>query len=758
MYETQAPEQLEQDAAREAQRTALQTLIARRLDEARKARLSSGIEDIWIEDEDAYNGVDDLSRPSRTKEFAPVRTTTGSQSTILLNITKPKTDTGVARVQEMLIPHDERPWEVGPTPVPELSDAAEGKDERQVTLADGTQASSADVAKAAMAKADASARLMSNQIDDWFVEGDTYGELRAVIRDAGRYGTGVLVGPTSVSKEDRKWSIQDGVAMTQVVSRTAPESKRVSFWDLFPDPSCGDDIHCGGYVFVRDYMTARKLRELAKSPGYDSETLAEVLAAGPQRKVRGDRERGAEQVGEVSSFDSDTYEVYYYYGDVPPETLISGGFVIVGFSDGKDPAAVAKQIDAAMQLATVPIVVTMVNDRIVRISMNPLEAGGFPVSVFCWEPVDGQIWGRGIPRKMRAAQVMLTAAVRRMMENGGMAAGPQVVTMNEAIRPWDGRYEITGRKGWHFTPTDEVKDVRQAFAVVSIESRQAELQAIIDFSLRMADELSNMPLLLQGIVGSAPDTLGGQEIAQTNATSPLKAIAKQFDDSLIVPTLKRYYAWAMQDPNVAEEAKGDHQCKARGASALVQRDRAGGFLAQMAPFVKDPAFKIDPEKWASELMRANHFNPSSIQYTDEEARQLEEQQAQQQPQDPRIQVAQINAQSAQEIAKNHDQVSLQKMRIDTDRDKAYIDAQTARTEVTHQAKMVELAQRERIAMLDYATQNKVTLDKIKADLAKTAMELRTQKELAGADGKGPQVTEPPTEPPGRAPEGEAYQK
>ena len=71
--------------------------------------------------------------------------------------------------------------------------------------------------------------------------------------------------------------------------------------------------------------------------------------------------------------------------------------------------------------------------------------------------------------------------------------------------------------------------------------------------------------------------------------------------------------------------------------------------------------------------------------------------------------------------------------------------------------MAELAQRERLAMLDYANQRQLTLDQVKADLAKEVMGIRAQFALAGMDGKGPQIAEPPTEPEGRAPEGQAYQ-
>jgi hypothetical protein len=64
-------------------------------------------------------------------------------------------------------------------------------------------------------------------------------------------------------------------------------------------------------------------------------------------------------------------------------------------------------------------------------------------------------------------------------------------------------------------------------------------------------------------------------------------------------------------------------------------------------------------------------------------------------------------------------------------------------------------------LLEYATQQKVSLDKVKADLAKTAMTLRTQRDLAGADHqlrRAEQVAKPAFEPPGRAQPGKAFQQ
>lgn len=740
MLDTPINDLADDDSARQeqmAQRAALETMLQRRLKASIDARRSSGIESIWQEDQDQYDGYDPLnpaegpaqptSKAQPLNSASTQRRGNGPRSRVFLNITKPKTDTSCARVSEMALPTDDRPWEYQPTPVPEIEDAIERQDERPIQLADGETATAAQVAATLQAKARDKAQRMQDHVDDWFVEGSVYSEMRKVLRDAARIGTGVLKGPVPVSRKDRRWRMQDGMAVLEVVERIAPTSVCKSAWDIFPDPSVTDNLHTGAWVWERDAMTARMVRGLAQLPGYDADELAEVLKEGPlgigEYEDRFQRQRN----GVSNRAHSETFEVWHYWGDIDAETLIAGNFVVPGVLDAMDEdddeskLNRAEQTLRALQLVTVPVMVSLINGRIVRVVANPLESGDFPFDVLPWEPVDGQIWGRGVPRKMGVAQRMLNAATRALLENAGMAAGPQIVAMRDYIEPADQSANITGRKLWWFTPKDDVRDVRAAFAVHTIEPVQQQLQAIIDFSLAMADQLSNLPLLMQGAQGQAPDTVGGMAMLQANATSPLKAIAKLADDLLFIPHLTRYYDWGMQDPLVPEEAKGDMRVKARAASALVYRDFLAGFLPQLLPFVKDPAFRLDPEKFIAELLRANRFNPEQVKLTSDQIKQLEEQQASAPP-DPRLAAAQITAeqrQAAQEMVLADKQAERQFKAEQADRDRQF-DAYVADVEFQIQA-------------MEFAGQKEITFDQLKAMLATKAMDIRNKREMFAAE-------------------------
>lgn len=704
----QGPQSEADQISGEAIVAALTETVTRRIRAAMQARQSSGIEQIWAEDQDQYDGIDDVNRPGKTDDSnSPASHQKSARSKVYLNITKPKTIIGIARVQEMLVPTDQKPWDTQPTPIPELLEAAEGGGDQVLTLKDGTQMPAETVARAAMAKAQIASDKMGDWIEDQFVEGSVYAELRKVIRDAGRLGTGVLKGPFPVSREQRKWRITDGTALLEMSDKISATSKKIDPRDFFPDPACGENIHNGSYVVERDYTTARQLRRLAKLPDYDGKAIADALREGPQSRAR-DYTRQQDKPGDTFS-DSDVFELFYYYGDLDPDTLIQMG------------VSSEELTEEALYLASVPAIVTMLNDRPIKAVINPLESGEFPYDVFPWEPVDGQWTGRGIPRAMGVPQRILVAGSRALMENAGLSAGPQIGITKGALKPVDGNYGITGRKLWEFTPNEAVSDINKAMAVWTIPSAQAELQAIIDFALKMADDLTNLPMLMQGQQGAAPELLGGMQLLMQNANAPLRVIAKQFDDYLIAPHLKRYYEWGMQ--NAPDDCKGDIRTRALGSTALAQMEVERDFLIQAHSLAQRPGSRISMDKLEAKIMRANGVSMDEISYTDPEWEALQKQQQEQPPpQDPRIEAANIRAQSVQQQIEASAAESQQRMQIE--REEAALDR-------AHEGalKKVEF----QIQALEFSGRRDISLEQMRTLLTTATIKSRDGRQLFAAE-------------------------
>jgi len=96
------------------------------------SRLASGVETIWLEDEEYYEGFDNLNRPEASSSWRQKPVGQGNiavrarkkknRSTIFPNITAQFVDAGAARVADMLLPTDDPAFSLAPTPVPELLD------------------------------------------------------------------------------------------------------------------------------------------------------------------------------------------------------------------------------------------------------------------------------------------------------------------------------------------------------------------------------------------------------------------------------------------------------------------------------------------------------------------------------------------------------------------------------------------------------------------------------------------------------------
>ena len=107
--------------------------IKKKRDEAKEARITSGIEQIWSDAEEAYIGIDEANRGQFTegkwsKGLSPQDpVTTGrepsrndNRSTIFIRLTARYTDAAAAKLSEILLAPDDRSFKISPTPVPDL--------------------------------------------------------------------------------------------------------------------------------------------------------------------------------------------------------------------------------------------------------------------------------------------------------------------------------------------------------------------------------------------------------------------------------------------------------------------------------------------------------------------------------------------------------------------------------------------------------------------------------------------------------------
>jgi hypothetical protein len=714
--------QMEMERTQERLQAFGQSLSSQR-DEWIRARYSYGVDKRWLEDEDQYNAKDNINKAASqmmtsVEQGYPV-TTQGAKphrSTVYIGLTRQKTNAAEARISDILLPTDDRNWGIKPTPKPTLmamsrdTQMAGDKETGQPLLNPDTGEPLAmrDIARAAMKTAREKSDAMQLEIEDQLVECDYNGELRKVIHNSARLGTGVIKGPIVTNRTRKAWQPYkdmqgNTIHQLDIVTEVTPASFSIDPRNVWPDPGCGDSIHNGKGVYEREQMTSRQVRDLAKQPGFMKEQLRKVLEEGPKKSATFQELKDEDQ----RDIARDVYEMWSYWGEVDHDDLEAAG-IKLGQKD---------------ELRAVSACVVMINSTIVKAFLNPLEGGDLPYDFYVWERVSDSVWGYGIPYLMRAQQKVLNAAWRQMMDNAGVSSGPQIIVKAGAIQPADKQWQISARKIWF--ATDEVDDVRKAFTAVEFNSHQVELSGIIKMAMELADMETGVPVIMQGEKGAAPDTVGGMQMLMNSANVVLRRLVKQFDDMVTRPHIRRYYDYNMMY-NEDEEIKGDFSIDARGSSALLIRDIQNQAFLNLLAAGANPVYGVylDTQKLFEKALQAQHIDPKEVFKSEDELEKIKEQQKNppEAPSDPAMAVAQLRG-----------QIEMEKAKAQNAGDMAELQVRQSIAQQEGEIRMAEMQLTREIEMLKMANTQNLTLEQIKAKLADTAMRERGKKELYAAE-------------------------
>jgi hypothetical protein len=614
----------------------------------------------------------------------------------------------------------------------------------------------ADLAIEAIEMARKQAKAAETRIYDWQIETQYRAELRKVISDAARVGVGVLKAPTPISK--RAMAItraDDGGINLEIKDRLVPAGVWVDYDNIFPDPACGENIHDGEFCFERDYMSARQVRGLKKLPGYIGAKLDQVLIEGPSKVntvQNQDSGKGGSNKGR--------FEVWYFYG-----TLTRDEMEAIDYAAGK--------VSDTGTTEECNVIVTLINDSVVRATFNPLDSGSFPYHAMPWQRRAGCWAGVGVAEQMKTPQKICVAALRALLNNAGKSAGSQIVVDEAAIRPADGIWAVTPDKIWYKT-NEGPADIRQAFMTVEIPNFTEQLTSIITLGERFAEETTSIPLIAQGQSGATtPDTFGAAQLQNNNANQLLRSIGYAFDDYITEPVIRQYYEWLLLDPDVPNEEKGEFQIDAHGSAALVERAIQDQSIAQMGSMAASPIYGIDPKKWTKLFIRSKRLAPDDLMYSEEDQAKLD---AAPPPEAPAVTVAKIVANTAAE-ALAASQTAAQQSQASEERiaqaantlegghvqnDAARVQAETQRTQVDATIKLHQIQAERDLAVMQYANAHQISIDAAKVELAKTTMSLQTERDIAAQNqavdlhkhhNPGPV---PPVQVPGRAAPGHAF--
>lgn len=617
------------------QNESLMTLVAAFCDERKQAiNRRRELENIWRSARDQYKGYDGSNNPQTRYEksetldssLSPVKKQSDDdRSTVLVNITRPYTNAGTARVADILLPTGKMPWALRATPVSDLQTAL-GVLIKYPDVLQQVQSLLPDVAAKTQDTAITQAAIEKAEliIKDWLKESDWAGVVRRQLVEAGVVGTGVIKGPfpkerpisADVSKIlDVLPLVTDALTAEMLTKELevmlfyTPQIECIKVENCYPDPDCGCDVQNGKFFWEKiPSVTARQLKDLCKDPSYDVAAIKQALEEGPQDEESSIKSKGSKK----------SYCLWLRTG--PIEWMDNGEEKSLGFG-----------------------VCTMLNDRIIKCAPFPLEREYFPYHMLCWEPRDNSWAGIGIPEQMETPQRGLTASVRALMDNMGYSVGPQVLELDGLIEPIDGDdSRLRPYKRWRVKSglpgVDAMSEAKNAMAFLEFPNYLNNIMPVIQYWMDMAERTTGLSLLLQG--QAVTDAVGVSQQLMNNSTTNLRLIVKEWDDKVCRPLLTNFYEWVqLYGP---EEARGDAVVEPLGSTTLIVRELQQQALLQISQQVLQPVYGVSPKKWMETYLEGFQIDIEQLALTEKEQQQLEA--AAQQP-DPKVAAAQIEAQA-----------------------------------------------------------------------------------------------------------------
>lgn len=601
----QEPQRLQSRRRGDEENAAIGALVHYLQGEAdRRVGARSSIEQRWIKDLQQYHGeYDDDVKAKMAKN--------DQSSELFVNLTGPKTDAMAARLMDLIFPTDDRSWGIQPTPVPEMG-KAEGaaktlRDDSEAKMAqvddrlqmeglspqeektlramgqDAEQSrseamSALDELSKLKAKATDAAELMQFEIDDQLKASRYQAKCRDVIEDACKLGTGIMKGPVLTEKTQKRWIKTDqGHQLTEVMD-LRPGFEWVDPWGFFPDPNGRTVADCEDF-YERHLLNKKQMRKLAARPDMDAEAIDTILGTKPMDGSPAGMSELFSITGDDTHQMSGKYQVWEFTGPIDKEHFT----LLIDLYNDLDALEVAEEVD---NLTELQVKVWFCQGEVLKFALHPMESNEAIYSVFNVKKSESSVFGFGVPYLGRHPQSSLNAAWRMMMDNAGMAAGPQIVVNRSRIRPEHNGHDYQLKPFRIWQSVDGVTN-SPAFETYNFDMNQPLLQNIIEMSRRDLDEMTSMPQIAQGEQGAGvTKTAQGMALLMNSANVNFRRVVKNWDDDMAVPNIRRMYDFNMQNSE-KEEIKGDYDVDARGSSVLLVREMQSTNLMNYATMFAD---------------------------------------------------------------------------------------------------------------------------------------------------------------------------
>jgi hypothetical protein len=404
---------------------------------------------------------------------------------------------------------------------------------------------------------------MERKMEDQLVEGGFIDALGEFCDDISTFPAAILRGPIIRKKPRLKWQAKATGGFDAVVKEElVKEWERVDPFMIYPSPNAssiddGDLIH-------RHRLSRRELLEMKGVEGYSSESIDAVLEEygknGLHNWIQIDTQK-AEVEGKMAYYAQQNSEglidALQLWGSVQGSMLIEWGM------DASKVPEPTKEYDCEVWL---------IGNWVIKATLNYDPLGRKNYYKASYEEIPGVFWGNAPPDLVRDCQAVCNAAARALVNNMGIASGPQVNVNVDRLPKGEDITEMYPWKIWQ-TKSDPFGSTAPAIDFFQPSLLAGELMGIYERFSTLADEYSSIPKYISGDAtpGGAGRTASGLSMLMTNAGKGIKQVVANIDKNITTKVLERLYYHNMRyetDPAL----KGDVQIVARGARGLVVKE------------------------------------------------------------------------------------------------------------------------------------------------------------------------------------------
>ena len=499
-------------------------------------------------------------------------------SEIYMMITEVKCRAAESWLRDILLDNGSPPWDLAATPIPDLSPAQDKEIENEYAqkvlklveqlgvapnpdeMQELKEMVSQDFRFRVLREAQSRADRMKIKIQDQFAQGGWENSFNDFITDLVTFPCAFIKGPIVRRQRTLGWKTNAmGQTVVEPTERLGPEYERVDPFRIYPEPGVSNLNE--GYIFEHHRMTRMELADLIGVPGYDDDAIRAVLEIG----------NGQSWIGEDVELQKDEEERKYYAYMRPTTEFdalefwgkISGKMLREWGLSEEDVPDSAREYDANVWL---------VGNYVIKAVLNYDPLGEKPYVKTSFIKCPGAFWGKGIPKIIEDLQGVCNAAARALVNNMGIASGPQVEVNLERIPANEDITQLSPWKIWQ-TTNDPISSSNPAIRFTQPESRAQELMGVYERFSKLADDHSGIPAYVYGDlnVQGAGRTSSGLSMLMGAAGKGIRQVVMHIDTDVVKPIVYRQFVYNMRyDPD--ESIKGDVEVIAKGAINLAVKE------------------------------------------------------------------------------------------------------------------------------------------------------------------------------------------